>query len=255
MAARNPAPGPASLREERVPSLASRVARYATFDRMNRPYLEWQLADFRPVLGRRVLEIGCGVGGILDLIGSREAVLGVDVDPEVLGYARQRFAGRAEVELACADLGDPASEGLLSAFAPDTIVCINVLEHVRDDLAALQRLERVLAPGGHLCLLVPAHLALYGAYDRTDGHFRRYSRAHLRLLLSHTGLEVLRLRYFNALGALGWWVNYKLLRRSIHGGAQFGLMNQAIPLARRIERWAPPPFGLSVSALCRRAAV
>jgi SAM-dependent methyltransferase len=235
-----------------APSLESRVARYAVFDRMNRPYLEWQLDAFRSVLGRRVLEIGCGVGSILDLVGPRDAVLGVDIEPDVLAYTRQRLAHRADVRLACLDFGDPAMEAPLREFSPDTILCINVLEHVRDDLAALQRLERVLEPRGHLCLLVPAHFALYGSYDRVDGHYRRYSRSHLRVLLSYTGLEVLELRYFNFLGALGWWANYKLLRRSIHGDAQFGLMNRLLPLVRRIEAIAPLPFGLSVTALCRR---
>jgi SAM-dependent methyltransferase len=211
MVARSSEPGAALPHRVESAALTSRVARYTEFDRLNRPYLEWQLAGFRPFLGRRILEIGCGVGGILDLVGPREAVLGVDVDREVL-------------------------------------------EHVRDDLAALERLERVLAPGGHLCLLVPAHFGLYGSYDRLDGHYRRYSRSHLGILLSHTGFQVLQLRYFNAIGALGWWLNYKLLRRSIHGGAQFDLMNRVIPVARRIEALVPPPFGLSVVALCRRAA-
>ncbi len=254
MIARSPEPEAAVPNRAASVALTSRVARYTQFDQLNRPYLAWQLESFRPFLGRRILEIGCGVGGILDLIGSREAILGVDVDDEVLDYARQRFADRPEVRFALCDLGDASAEARLREFAPDTIVCINVLEHVRDDLAALERLERILTPGGHLCLLVPAHFALYGSYDRVDGHYRRYSRSHLGTLLSHTGLKILQLRYFNAIGALGWWLNYRLLRRSIHGGAQFDLMNRAIPIARRIEVLVPPPFGLSVIALCRRPA-
>ena len=232
--------------------LQNRLARYARYDRVNRPYLEWQIETFRHSLGRRILEIGCGVGSLLDLLGPREAILGVDVEKDVLEYARARFANRAEMTFVHGDLGDPELERTLAAFAPDTLLCINVLEHVRDDLAALQRLERVLAPGGSLCLLVPAHFALYGAYDRSDGHFRRYSKAHLRVLLSHTNLRCLRLRYFNAVGAAGWWVQYKLLRREVHAEAQFGLMNRLVPVFRRVERVLPPPFGLSVVALCRR---
>jgi SAM-dependent methyltransferase len=241
--------GPASTLEAQ---LASRVERYAAFDRANGPYLAWQLEQFAPYLGRRIVEVGVGIGGILERLGRREAILGIDVEPEVLDATRARFVDRPDISLELGDLADPALATRLAAFRPDTIVCINVLEHVRDDLAVLQRLESALAPGGHLCLLVPAHFTLYGPYDRTDGHYRRYSKSHLRVLLSHTGLRVTRLRYFNAPGALGWFVQYRLLGRKIHGEGELGLMNRLIPFLRRFEAAIPPPFGLSVVAVCER---
>lgn len=234
--------------------LASRAERYTAFERANGPYVAWQLAQFAPFLGERVAEVGVGLGAILARVGRREAILGIDVDPDVLELARTRFADRTEVAVEQGDLSDPATAERLAAFRPDTILCINVLEHVRDDLAVLQRLEAALVPGGHLCLLVPAHFALYGPYDRTDGHYRRYAKSHLRVLLSHTGLRLLRLRYFNAPGALGWLVQYRLRGREIHGDGELRLMNRLIPVLRRVEAAIAPPFGLSLVAVCQRLA-
>jgi SAM-dependent methyltransferase len=236
--------------------LESRLERYAELDRANLPYLDWQLEAFRPHLGRRVLEIGCGVGGIVELLGPRELVYGIDVEADVLEYARRRFRARPECRFACADFGTLAPERLaeLRAQRFDTVIAVNVLEHIRDDVGALQTVESLLVPGGVLALLVPAHPWLYGPYDELDGHFRRYSKAYLRAILRHTGLRERRMRYFNALGAVGWFVQYRLLRRPAHGTGHFGLMNRAIPLLRPLERALPPPFGLSLVAVLERPA-
>jgi SAM-dependent methyltransferase len=236
------------------PGSDDRLRRYLELDRANEPYLRWQLEQFSGCFGRRILEVGIGVGGILNLIGERELVFGIDLDPEMVAYSRLRFADRPGYQFAVADLGALPDETLrlLQGQRLDSVICINVLEHVRDDLVALPTMEQVLAPGGALALLVPAQAALYGPYDRLDGHWRRYSRRQLRRLLSHTDLRVERLRHFNMAGALGWWMQYKLLRRTHHGNLQFSLMNRLIPLLRALERVVPPPFGLSLVAVCRK---
>ncbi len=195
------------------------------------------------------------MGGIVELLAGRaELVCGLDVDPEVIGYAARRFADRPGCRFVAADVGElgPELRAELRAQRFDSVVAINVLEHVRDDIGALQTLAELLEPDGILALLVPAHLALYGPYDAVDGHYRRYSKAYLRTILRHTPFEALRMRYFNAAGALGWWVQYRLLRRSIHGENQYGAMNRILPVARALEARVPPPFGLSLVATCRR---
>jgi 2-polyprenyl-3-methyl-5-hydroxy-6-metoxy-1,4-benzoquinol methylase len=227
----------------------SRLARYVAFDKANRPYLEWQVAQFREYVGERVLEIGCGVGSIIELLGNRELIVGADIESEVLEFARQRFGGR--VRFAQIDAGAMTAGTVddLRELAIDTVVCINVLEHIENDVAALEAMRSILRPGGHLALLVPAHQALYGAYDALDGHFRRYSKGAVVGLLRRAGFDVVKARYFNAVGAIGWWVQYKLLRRKIHEEGHFGVMNALVPLLRPLERAVEPPFGLSVVAI------
>jgi len=232
----------------------SRLTRYLTRREVNVRYLKWQLEQFEPYLGKRVLEIGCGIGGIIDQLGPRDLICGLDVDPEVLAYASARFADRSDCRFQLLDLtaGSDVEIEELRRLRFDTVVCINALEHIADDRAALQQIHALLEPGGIVALLVPAHPALFGNYDRLDGHVRRYSARHLRPVVEAAGFEVLRLRHFNAIGAIGWWIQYRLLNRRQHGPGHFRAMTRLLPLCRVVELIVPPPFGLSLTAVLRK---
>jgi len=232
----------------------SRIQRYAYFDEINRPYVEWQLDLLRPFIGRRVLEVGCGVGSVLALLSDRQLLVGVDMDPEMVAHAAERFRGRSGYEFLAMDMAEPSPETMrhLAAQSFDTVLSINVLEHIPDDVAALRAMASLVGTRGHVALLVPAHPALYGPYDALDGHVRRYTRTGLVRLIEGAGLEVVMVRRFNVVGAVGWWWQYKVLKRSIHGSAQFGLMTRLVPVCRWAENLVPPPFGLSLAAVCRQ---
>ena len=234
--------------------LTSRVERYVYFDRASRPYLEWQVEQFLPFIGQRVLEVGCGVGSIIDLLGEREFICGIDIEEDVLAYSADRFPDRSRHQFLQLDFASLSAAQItfLRDLRFDTIVSLNVLEHIEDDVAALRSMREILVPGGHAALLVPAHPSLYGEYDRLDGHFRRYTRRSFENAVRKAEFVHYRFRYFNMLGAFGWWVAYKLLRRSIHGSGDFRLMNAAIPFLRPLERMIPPPFGLSVTAVATK---
>jgi len=234
-------------------SITSRVERYVHFDRVNRPYLEWQIERFLPFIGQRVLEVGCGVGSIIELLGDRDFICGIDMEAEVLQYTAGRFPDRDRYDFLQLDFS-LLSQSDITALREkrfDTIVSLNALEHIYDDASALRSMAEIVRPGGHLILLVPAHPRLYGEYDRIEGHFRRYTKSTLTKLLRSAALDSCSLRYFNALGAIGWWAKYKLMRQSIHGQRDFRLMNAAVPFLRPLERIIPPPFGLSVTAIVK----
>lgn len=233
--------------------LFSRVARYVYFEQFNGPYLEWQLDQFRPYLGQRILEIGCGIGSLISRLGPRELIHGVDVEEDVLRYTTERFKDRPECRFDLVDLSSAEhAPDSLSHTQFDSILCVNVLEHIQDDLLALRRMEQLVVPGGHLALLVPAHPALYGPYDELDGHYRRYSRSDLLSLIRHTQWQVVRCHSFNCVGAIGWWLKYRWRRRAMHGETEFRGMTAIVPVMRILERWFPPPFGLSLVAILRR---
>ena len=143
---------------------------------------------------------------------------------------------------------DPAP---IAARGIDTILCLNVLEHVEDDLGALRRLHAALVPGGRLLLLVPAHQRLYGAIDRAIDHYRRYDRAGLVARLQEAGFQVEHSAFFNRLGVLGWYLNSVVLRRTRVPGVQVHLQNVLVPILRA-ESALPLPFGLSLIAVARR---
>jgi SAM-dependent methyltransferase len=132
----------------------------------------------------------------------------------------------------------------------DGIVCFNVLEHIADDAAVFSRFAELLRPGGAVCVIVPAHPALFGALDRSFGHERRYTSRELRGKLEAAQLEVTTLRHVNPVGALGWFVQGRVLRRTAlpHGGLR--LYDRLVPVLRAFDV-VPLPFGLSLWAVAK----
>jgi SAM-dependent methyltransferase len=131
-------------------------------------------------------------------------------------------------------------------------VCLNVLEHIEDDRATLTDFARVLAPGGHLVLLVPSMPALYGTLDIHLNHYRRYEPAGLRQTVTGAGFSIDEMRYLNRPGVLGWWLNSRLLKRRILPKRQLAAFRWIQPLLKLEER-RPPSFGMSLLVLARKS--
>lgn len=173
-------------------------------------YHRWLLDLVAPWLRGRAMEIGFGYGQYTrELARHVDRLLAVDVDPECLDQFQDR---PPNVDVTIADLTDPAFAEKVGVGTFDAIVCLNVLEHIDDDRGVLKQFHKALRPGGRVCLIIPAHVALYGPMDEMAGHFRRYSRPQFQERLVSAGYEVRRLSYINPLGALGWWVNAKVLK-------------------------------------------
>jgi len=212
-------------------------------------YNRWIVDHLHPYVGSRLLEVGAGTGNLTRFFLRCEEILAVDIDPSFLGEFGRRFAGYPRVKTEVMDVGAPADP--LGERRFDSVLCVNVLEHIPDDQGTLKRFRNHLVPGGRLLLLVPAHAALYGGVDRSAGHVRRYDRKGLAGKLVAAGFIVEKLRYFNMLGALGWWVNVRLLRRRYLPQGQSRLLNLLVPLLRLEDR-VSPPFGLSLIAVATR---
>jgi glycosyltransferase involved in cell wall biosynthesis len=226
---------------------------YTTLLRLLRAerYNRWMFRQLAPWVGQRVLEIGAGIGSFTRYLTGRELVVATELNSHYLRILENTFERHTWVEVMPLDLTDfdPAP---LAARGLDTIVCLNVLEHVEDDRGALRRLHASLAPGGRLLLLVPAHEWLFGAIDRAIDHHRRYERAGLVAKLEEAGFRVEHAQFFNRLGVLGWYLNSVVLRRTRVPGLQLHLQNLLVPLLRA-EAALPLPFGLSLVAVARRS--
>jgi hypothetical protein len=127
---------------------------------------------------------------------------------------------------------------------------LNVLEHIEDDRTALEAMRRVLEPGGHLVLLVPALRVLYGSLDQALGHFRRYTPAELGTKLAAAGFELHHLEYFNLAGVPGWWFAGRVLRRRLIPGVALRWYEALVPLFR-LEVLLPWRVGQSLIAIGR----
>lgn len=212
-------------------------------------YNRWIVDHLRPHAGCRVLEVGAGTGNLTRFFQTCDEVLAVDIDPGFANRFATRFGGNPRVKVEVMDVAAP--EDPLGNRLFDTILCVNVLEHIAEDEMTLKRFRHHLIPGGRLLLLVPAHQALYGGVDESAGHVRRYDRRGLATKLVAAGFTVERIRYFNMLGALGWWVNVRVLRRRYLPDGQSRLLNHLVPLLRLEDRISPP-FGLSLIAIATR---
>jgi glycosyltransferase involved in cell wall biosynthesis len=216
-------------------------------------YNEWLHGRFEAWLGNRILEVGSGVGNQTRFFAERERVIASDIEAHYLRELGAKFGRRSNLRIGSFrfPLAEKDREDLL-AERIDTIVCLNVLEHIEDDASTLRDFARVLPPGGHLALLVPALPALYGTLDRHLNHFRRYSAEELRAKVSEAGFAVPTVRFLNRPGVFGWWLNSRVLRRKVLPSRQLSAFRFLLPLLK-LEEKRPPSFGMSLLVLAQRA--
>jgi 2-polyprenyl-3-methyl-5-hydroxy-6-metoxy-1,4-benzoquinol methylase len=208
---------------------------------------------FRPYIGRRVLEVGCGIGTMSRKLAQVADVI-VGIEPNAACLDRVTVAMRDEPKFslrAChLEECDPIE---LAAYAFDTVYCVNVLEHIEDDVAALGMFREAVVPDGRVLIFVPAVQAAYGPLDAELGHHRRYSAARLAAAFVEAGLEPVVMRYTNPIGLLGWLYNKYVTRARVHSVGQVKLFERLVaPWALPLERLVPPPIGLSLVAVGRK---
>jgi SAM-dependent methyltransferase len=215
-------------------------------------YFAWQGRLVTKELGRRVLEVGCGLGNFTRMLLDREQIIAVDFEPGCVELLRQRYADRRNIEAFVCDLSSTDFRNL-ARYRPDSCVCLNVLEHIEDDRAALDAMASVLVPGGVIVLLIPAFQSLYGPIDRNLGHCRRYSKREITVLARDTGLHIRKLHYSNIVGFFGWWMNSHFFQREAQSEGQIDFFDRYIvPVQSAIESAARPPFGQSLLAVLEK---
>jgi glycosyltransferase involved in cell wall biosynthesis len=203
--------------------------------RKARGFNRWMMQQFRPHIGRRVLEAGCGIGNLSHHLLDCERLICVDNDAFYVERIANRYGHLENVTTHELDLTVPEDYSAAREGEPDTILCVNVLEHLADDDKVLNALYETLQPGGKLILLVPMHPRLYTHVDRTLGHYRRYTRGELMAKFRGAGFEVVSAQGFNRLGALGWFVSGKLLRRRTLSPGQMKVYEWLLPIAKLCE--------------------
>jgi len=209
-------------------------------------YNEWLFQQCAPFLGQRVLEMGSGLGNITHFLLDREEVLATDISRGHLRVLEREMGSFENVTVHYLDFTDvPEARRLATERKIDSILSMNVLEHILDDRAALANAFRILVPGGRLVLLVPAHGWLYSPMDKHLQHHRRYDPAALRGLLREAGFKVSHERKLNVLGAMGWFVNGRILGRRLIPSRQLRLFDIVVKLLD-FEKKLKPNFGLSV---------
>jgi SAM-dependent methyltransferase len=212
-------------------------------------YNAWQYEVIAPFVGRRILEVGAGIGNLSQHLLSepRELAILTDTDPWYREELARRFgaAPGGGVRIEELTLPDPGAGARFGRDRLDTAVALNVVEHIEDDVSALATLRSVVRRDGRVVILVPAMDELYGSLDIELGHFRRYSRRRLRDVIERAGLRVIHLEWFNRVGTLGWWLNARVRMARRIPVDQLRQFDRLVPLLK-LERWMRLPFGQSL---------
>jgi glycosyltransferase involved in cell wall biosynthesis len=201
----------------------------------------WMADTVSPYLGPSVLELGAGMGNLSRLLSPRRRrYVATDIDEEHLARLRSRLAHRPNLETAVCDLMRPED------FAPfqgqmDSVVCLNVVEHIPHDLTGLRNIYSALRPGGRAVVLVPQGQAVYGTLDVALGHVQRYSRKELQEKMTQCGFKVERVLEFNRATYPGWFVNGRILKKRTFSRFQLSVFDSMVPVWRRIDKILPWP--------------
>ena len=215
-------------------------------------YHRWILELFAPYMGSRLVEVGAGQGSFSELILERrpESLTLVEPSREMFPILERRARGwaaaAADVETRN-DVFANVAEELAARRRPDSIIYVNVLEHVPDDEAELRAVHRTLPAGGRVFIFVPAFRWLYGGFDRRVAHVRRYTRPELEAKCREAGFRVLKSVYFDLPGVAPWWVKYCLLKSDEMEPGLVKIYDRlCVPLIKAAERLVPPPLGKNV---------
>lgn len=210
-----------------------------------RNYYRWILECCRTHLGRVVLEHGGGIGTFSTfLLGEAiEKLIIVEPAANLIPILKERQTAWSEkVELVSSTLEEAAD--VLQGRGVDTVISVNVLEHILDDARTMRTMWQILPEGGHVILFVPAVPWLYGSLDRAFEHVRRYRRRELHDKVTAAGFRVVMARFMNFPGVVSWLVMGRIFHRPTLDlwGVKF-YDRYVIPIIAKLERLSSPPIG------------
>ena len=212
-------------------------------------YRRYQYELIAPHCGRSVLEVGAGLGEFAEQFDDLERLVVTDVDPAAVAVMGRRFAARPEVEVRQLELGKRPN----LAQPVTSVVAINVLEHIDDDVGALRSLATAVEVGGSLVLWVPGYQQLYGEFDRRVGHVRRYTPSSLAEVVRRAGLDVELVKPVNLLGGVAWWLTVRRSGVSSPNPRMVAVFDRCVvPVTKALERLVRVPFGQSVLCVARK---
>ena len=208
--------------------------------RLNRAprFTRWMADTIRPYVGERVLEIGAGIGNLTANLVPRARYHASDINPHYLDRLETLKQTRPYLQV---HYTDASAAETYPAEQFDTVICMNVVEHLANDVEALSNIRRSLDKNGRAIVLVPNGPRLFGSLDKVLGHYRRYTQEQLVQVCQDAGFTVEKVVKFNRFGTPGWWLNGRILKKETFGFWQIKLLNILVPFVRPIDRFLPFP--------------
>lgn len=212
-------------------------------------YNQWLYSLVRPWISGRVAEAGAGTGNFLNFFTrDKLSITAIDINSS---YLRQIARTHPKVAVFQVDLQNPTLPVRLRGKF-DTVITMNVLEHIPNITHAIVNLHRLLKPGGNIIILVPAFNFAYSSLDKHLGHVKRYTHSEVSELLKKSGFTSLAYRYINPIGLLGWLIAGKVLKKTILTPGLIRIFDHFSPAFLWIEKYIHFPIGLSVVCIAKK---
>ena len=204
----------------------------------------WMADTIRPFIGRDILEIGSGIGNITQELMAGKHYYASDINSFYLEMIDKFRLHNPRLDTVFLDVKDVSPDSRPTGRF-DTVICLNVIEHLDNDRQAMKNISALLKDGGKAIILVPRGKWLYGSQDEVLGHKRRYTDAMIRELEGEGGLQLAELIGFNKSSVLPWFINGRMFRKRTFSRVQIGILDAFIPLIKRIDNYLPwPPLSL-----------
>jgi len=211
-------------------------------------YNDWLFRKTEEHIKGDILEVGAGIGNFTTSLASKGKVTAIDLNRSYITKLGKKLGKTVSIGFGDIETG----KYFFSGKKFDTLICLNVLEHIGNDTIALENMYNLLKDKGNLILLVPAHKLLYSKFDSQLGHFRRYNVADMKTLLEKAGFANINIKYINWWAAVGWLVFLKLLKNKRLPKNEVGIFNLLGKMFLWPENYIAPPFGLSVLAIAQK---
>lgn len=212
-------------------------------------YHDWIMDELNPFLGQSVAEIGAGIGDFSRLILQANISSLTAYEPSQNMFPELEKTLNEDVR---AESINGFFDGECAEKKYDSVIYVNVLEHIEDHKLELENAYKSLNKGGHLLIFVPALPWLYSNLDKQVGHFRRYMKKDLVVLTQQSGFSIVKARYFDVAGIIPWYINFVLLKNAI-GGSSVSLYDKiVVPPMRVVERFISPPLGKNVLLVAKK---
>lgn len=219
-------------------------------------YYKWVIDDTKKYIGDYVIDSGCGIGNLIPLLQDRRKVVCFDYDLESVEYLKKNYNHLDNFSFFRVDLTQDDVFNL-NLGEVDTIISLDVVEHIENDLEVVKKYYRLLKKGGHLVIKVPAHMFLYCEIDKDGGHFKRYNKSDWRKIAKEIGFEIVELKYMNMLGFFTYWWTGKIKKPNAAfsqsvGDRKMKFINSILPFYSFCERFIYKPVGLSVLTVLKK---
>ncbi|MGH1541649.1 MAG: class I SAM-dependent methyltransferase [Arenicella sp.] len=212
---------------------------------------EWLMREFRPYLGEHVCEVGAGQGNLTSQLLNESISSLTSFEPSDAMHVKlkQKF-NDAESFAAIHGTINPRDSSYEGAF--NSMVYINVLEHIEDDRKELEEVHRCLQDNGFLLIYVPALRWLYSDFDKRIGHYRRYHKNELIELVQNVSFKIIQARYVDISGIIPWYVAMVVLKKNLNPFTVMLYDSLVFPVSKSLESVVTPPIGKNILLIAQK---